>query len=113
MPDKTLHETNVIASLISSFVVVVLLLNTNILFVKYANITAQSQDNPLLTTSSIPIILAKIKYETKFTIVDNPPNTKYTIISLYFLYNSIIFSFVFFSLYNFFIILLQILFVVF
>ena len=48
---------------ITSFTVVVLLSNTNNLFVIYANKTAQNHDIALLTTSSIFNNRAKIKYE--------------------------------------------------
>ena len=76
IPDSTLARKNEIHSFINSFLVTVLLSNTNNLFVIYANRTEANHDNPLLITSSIPIILANIQYETKLTTVANTPNTK-------------------------------------
>ena len=75
IPENILAKKNDAHSFINSFLFVVLLSNTNILLVIYAKITAHTQDSPLLITSSIPITLANMKYDTKLTSVANPPNT--------------------------------------
>ena len=61
----------------------------------YANSIETINAIIVLATVSMFNNLAKIKYATIFTKVVNPPKISYIIISLYFLYNSFIFSIIY------------------
>lgn len=61
-----LEDTNILNSFISSFLLNVALLNTNLLFVIYANTTAQIQDIILANINNMLLLISKIKDKIKY-----------------------------------------------
>ena len=64
-----LEDTNMLNTLISSFLLEVVVLNTNFLLVIYANTTAHIQDKTLASINNILFYIFKIKEKRKYVTI--------------------------------------------